>query len=140
MKFNSLDKIKGIYFSYQDVAKAFGISEKAAIVKCTRYVKSGIFIRLKRNFYVKRENWKYLSVNELFEIANLIQVPSYISLTTAMSFYEITTQIQRDFFESISIKRTISYEISGRVFSYSKLKQDLYYGSINKENYFDLYY
>ena len=49
---------------------------------------------------------KYMDRVETFQIANLGQVPSYISLTTALDYHGLTTQLQRDYFESIALKRT----------------------------------
>ena len=50
-----------------------------------------------------------------FIIANIYQVPSYISLMTALDYYEITTQMQRDFIESVILKRTVTKEIEAKV-------------------------
>lgn len=136
MKVKKLDNIKKLYFSYKDVAVALNISEKSAIVTCSRYVKSGILIRLKRNLYMKNENWQYLSTPEIYEIANLIQVPSYLSLTTAISYYGLTTQVQQDFYESIALNRSVSVEVKERTFNYSKIKKEFYFGFTKKDNFF----
>ncbi|MCL4377062.1 MAG: hypothetical protein M1409_01575 [Actinobacteria bacterium] len=136
MKINEFDNIRKLYFSYQDVAKALNISEKASMVTCVRYVKSGILLRLKRNLYMKKEKWKYVSVPEIYEISNLIQTPSYISLTTAIYYYGMTTQVQQDYFESIALKRSVSFEIQERTFNYSKIKKELYSGFTKNEDFF----
>ena len=128
MKYNELKKIKKNYFNYQDIARILAISEASAKVLSARYVKQDYLIRLKRNFYILKERWSNLSNLEKMEIANILQVPSYLSLMTALSYYEITTQLQRDFFESISLQRTFSREIDGAIFNYSKIKQEYYFG------------
>jgi hypothetical protein len=69
----------------------------------------------------------------LFQIANLLQVPSYISLTTALSYYGMTTQVQRNFFESICIKRTKTFDRGGLTFRYIKISPILY-GGFKKDN------
>ncbi len=136
MKYNDLKKIKNLYFAYQDVAKILSIAEDSARVLCTRYVKQKYFIRLKRNFYILKERWDSITSNQRMELANILQVPSYISLMTALSFYEYTTQVQQKFIESISLYRTFTKDIEGTIFNYSKIKKDLYFGFSKKNNIF----
>ena len=136
MKYNDLKKIKKLYFTYQDVAKILSILEDSARVLCTRYVKQKYLIRLKRNFYILKGRWDNITQNQRFELANLLQVPSYISLMTALSFYEYTTQVQQKFIESISLYRTFTKDIEGVVFNYSKIKNDFYFGFSKKNNIF----
>jgi len=136
MKYNDLKKIKNLYFTYQDVAKILFISEDSARVLCTRYVKQKYLIRLKRNFYILKEKWDNITPNQRLEAANILQVPSYISLMTALSFYEYTTQVQQKFVESISLYRTLTKDIEGFIFNYSKIKKDLYFGFDKKNNIF----
>ncbi|MDO9555325.1 MAG: hypothetical protein Q7J40_01945 [Atribacterota bacterium] len=136
MKYNDLKKIKNLYFTYQDVAKILSISEDSSRVLCSRYVKQKYFIRLKRNFYILKERWDSITPNQRFELANILQVPSYISLMTALSFYEYTTQVQQKFIESISLYRTLTKDIEGFIFNYSKIKNDFYFGFSKKNNIF----
>ena len=56
-----------------------------------------------------------------------------MSLTTALEYYEITTQVQQDFFESIAVRRTKEFQVNGSVFQYSKINEKLYFG-FKKEN------
>jgi predicted transcriptional regulator of viral defense system len=136
MKYNDIKKINKLYFAYQDVAKILSISEDSARVLCSRYVKQKYFIRLKRNFYMLKERWDSITPNQRFELANILQVPSYISLMTALSFYEYTTQVQQKFIESISLYRTFTKNIEGAVFNYSKIKNNFYFGFSKKNNIF----
>ncbi|MBU4349516.1 hypothetical protein KKA86_05330 [bacterium] len=136
MKYNDLKKIKNLYFTYQDVAKILSTSEDSTRVLCTRYVKQKYLIRLKRNFYILKERWDNITPNQRLELANILQVPSYISLMTALSFYEYTTQVQQKFIESISLYRTFTKDIEGVVFNYSRIKRDYYFGFSKKNNIF----
>ncbi|HAJ32984.1 MAG TPA: hypothetical protein DCK79_06390 [Candidatus Atribacteria bacterium] len=136
MKYNDIKKINKLYFTYQDVAKILSISEDSARVLCSRYVKQKYLIRLKRNFYILKERWGSITPNQRFELANILQVPSYISLMTALSFYECTTQVQQKFIESISLYRTFTKGIEGIIFNYSKIKDDYYFGFSKKNNIF----
>ncbi len=135
MKWADLNKIKKLYFSSRDLADAFSISYPSAKVTCSRYAKAGLIIRIKRNCYILRERWAVLSDDERFSIANLLEVPSYVSLTTALVYYDISTQLQHDFVESVSTRRTKSILAKGRQFTYSKIKQK-YYNNFLKKNIF----
>jgi len=136
MRYNDIKKIKKLYFTYQDVAKILSISEDSARVLCSRYVKQKYLIRLKRNFYILKERWDNITPNQRLELANILQVPSYISLMTALSFYEYTTQVQQKFIESISLYRTFTKDVEGVVFNYSRIKRDYYFGFSKKNNIF----
>ena len=83
-----------------------------------------------------RERWDTLENEEKFMLANLAQVPSYISLMTAMAYYGITTQIQRDFVESIALKWTKEIKIGDSVFNYSKINKKLYFGFVKTKGFF----
>jgi predicted transcriptional regulator of viral defense system len=136
MRYNDIKKINKLYFTYQDVAKILSITEDSARVLCSRYVKQKYLIRLKRNFYILEERWDNIAPNQRLELANILQVPSYISLMTALSFYEYTTQVQQKFIESISLYRTFTKDIEGVVFNYSRIKRDYYFGFSKKNNIF----
>ena len=135
MKMLDLNKISKLYFGYEDISRILGISLASARVTASRYSAQGILIRLKRNMYVLREKWIRLERVEQFQIANLIQAPSYVSLMSALDYYQITTQMQQDFVESLTVKRTKEKEIEKVIFNFSKIKKSLYFG-FTKENEF----
>lgn len=128
MIYQKLLKIQKPFFSLEDVAHALGLQPGSAAVLCSRYVKNGLLTRLKRGLYAPTERLAHLDRMELFRIANLLRVPSYISLLTALSYHGMTTQVQRGFFESISLKRTSRFEAGPFVFDYTKIRPDLYKG------------
>jgi predicted transcriptional regulator of viral defense system len=136
MKHLRLNNISKFYFGYEDIAKALGISAGSAKVTASRYVKQGILVRVKRNMYVLRTVWQAAGREERFLLANLGQVPSYISLMSALDYYEITTQVQRDFFESAAIKRTKEIEIDGSIFKYIKINSAYYFGFKKEKDFF----
>ncbi len=125
-----------LYFNSQDVADVLGIKPSSALVLCARYVKKGLFIRLKKDLYSLKERWYENSTRDFYRISNILQVPSYISLMTALSFYEVTTQVQRGFFESICLKRTRRFEIEGIIFNFYKLKRELYFDFTKYDDFF----
>lgn len=136
MKLSELSKIQKLYFGYEEIAKVFGISAGSAKVTASRYVRQGLLVRVKKNMYVLREVWNAADRETKFTLANLAQSPSYISLMTALDFYEITTQMQRDFFESVAVKRTKEIHVDASVFRYSKVTGSLYFGFHKEKQFF----
>jgi predicted transcriptional regulator of viral defense system len=136
MSYERLLTIDKPFFTQHDVAHAIGTKLASAEVLCSRYVKKGLLMRLKRGFYARTETLSHLDQIDLFRIANILQVPSYISLMTALSYYGITTQVQKGFFESISVKRTKTFDVGGLSFHYIKLRPDLYSKFIKRDGVF----
>jgi predicted transcriptional regulator of viral defense system len=128
MIYQELLRIQKLFFSLEDVAHVLGLELASAAVLCSRYAKKGLLTRLKRGLYVRTEQLAHLGQMDLFRIANFLQVPSYISLTTALSYHGISTQVQRGFFESVCIKRTKRFEVGQFIFQYTKIRPDLYRG------------
>ena len=96
----------------------------------------GLLIRLKNNLYVTRAQWDVAGKEDKYVLANMVQTPSYISLSTALDYYEISTQMQRDYFESVAVKRTKEIQADGTVFRYTKIKEDLYSGFKKEKGFF----
>jgi len=136
MKLTQLGSIKKLYFGYEDVAKALAINPDSARVTVSRYVSQGLLVRVKRNIYVLREKWNAASREEKLQLANLGQVPSYISLMTALDYYEITTQMQREFIESVAVKRTKEIQLPRSVFRYTRINNPLYFGFSKHDGFF----
>ncbi len=136
MKILRLNKIDKPYFHVQDLARAFGLQPASARVVASRYVKAGLLLRLKRDMYVRAERWPFLNQEEKFQLANLLQSPSYISLLTALSWYEISTQIPQDYIESVALKRTKKIQVQNTVFQYLKIKKSLYFGFVRRQRFF----
>jgi len=136
MKLQELGRIDKLYFGYEEIARHFGIGDSSAKVTASRYVKKGLLLRLKRNIYVRREIWDRTGIEERYMLANLGQVPSYLSLMTALAHYEITTQVVRSFYESVAIRRTKELRLNGSVFRYTKIACSLYSGFVRTKGFF----
>ena len=136
MKLKDLRKINKLYFGYEEIARVLAIKEASARVSVSRYVRQGLLIRLKKNVYVLREVWDRIGREEKFQLANLGQTPSYISLMTALDYYNMTTQVQRDVIESVAVKRTKEIILNYSVFRYSKVASPLYFGFKKEKEFF----
>ena len=136
MNFLELKKIEKLYFGYEDIARILSITTQSARVTANRYVKNGLLIRAKRNIYLLKDRWFDLTREQKFILANIIQTPSYISLMSALEYYEITTQIQQDFIESIALKRTKEVALDQTFFNYIKINPVLYSGFFRMRGFF----
>lgn len=136
MKLLELNSIEKLYFGYEEIARVLHISGESAKVAASRYTRQGLLVRIKKNMYVLRSVWEGAGVEIKFALANLGQVPSYISLTTALVYYGITTQVQREFFESVAVKRTKEISIGEAVFRYVRIAGDLYFGFKKEKGFF----
>jgi len=119
-----------LFFSVSDVARVLSISSASARVLCSRYSHNGRLIRLRNDLYVLAERWPYLAQSDQCRIANRIQVPSYISLATAVSYYELSEQIYQNRIESIAQKRSIGYTVRDWQYNYHRIRPALYRGFI----------
>lgn len=137
MNYPKIQQLKDkLCFSGADVARALDIAPASAWVTCSRYVRKGIFLRLKKDFYVLDQRWLALTQQDFFKISNLLQVPSYVSLMTALSFYGVTDQVQKNFFENISWKRSVSFKGEGADFYFYKMKRELYFDFVRQNDVF----
>jgi predicted transcriptional regulator of viral defense system len=136
MKLNELRRIQKLYFGYEELARALGINQASARVAASRYVKQGLLVRVKRNVYVRRDVWESAGREQRFSLANLGQVPSYVSLMTALDYHEVTTQLQREIIESVALKRTREIRVDGTLFRYTKISGSLYSGFHKEKGFF----
>lgn len=120
------------YFTLEDAARNAGITTASARVLCSRYTRKGLLLRLKNNLYTTAWRWENMKRLDFFKIANVLQVPSYISLMTALAYHEVTTQVQQGYFESIAQKRTVTYSVRDHVFQYTKIAGRYYGGFVRK--------
>jgi len=125
-----------LFFTIADVAALLKIKRQSARTDSFRYEREGLFVRLKNDMYVMEERWRNFQREDYFAIAAYLQVPSYISFSTALSFYGVTTQVQQDFIECACLKRTRTFTPGSNVFNYYKLKKGVYGGFVRKDGYF----
>jgi len=85
---------------------------------------------------IKIERGRYLLNNKdikTFNIANLLYSPSYISFETALNFYGILSQFPYEI-TSATAKKTMNKKVNDVSYSYSHLKNDLFFGYAKKNN------
>lgn len=136
MRTSDLNNSEKIILSVEDIATLLSISKESAKVTANRYVKGKQLIRLKRNFYITPGKFEKLKEEDYFKVTNILQVPSYISLTSALSYYNISTQQTRGIIESIALKRTKNVIARNIEFKFLLIKKDLYSDFILMKQFF----
>ena len=137
MNYAQIEKFREkLYFTVEDAAEISGVSRASARVMCSRYTAEGIFIRIKRNFYVLKDKLKGYERNDFMKLSNYLQPPSYISLTTALMEWGVTSQVQVNIFEACCIRRTKRIQTGDISFKYYKLAPEYYSAFIKKDGVF----
>ena len=128
MRAIELNNINKLIISLEDIAKVLSINKDSAKVTANRYVKNGSILRIKKNSYITTNKYEKLNEKELFQLANAIQVPSYISLASALTYYNISTQQLRGIIESVTTKKTNSVKVKEISFNFILINKNLYTG------------
>lgn len=117
-------------FTLEDFARIFNIkNENTLYKKIQRLEKKKIIKKL-----IKGKYYFVFNQPDDFLMANFLYYPSYISLESALSFYGIITGFPYRI-TSISIKKARKIIIDNKEFSYSKIKNDLYWGFEKKDKF-----
>jgi predicted transcriptional regulator of viral defense system len=77
-----------IVFTPREFQGVFDVSKKAVSMFILNNVKSGLFVKLRNNFYTIKD-----SNSDYSFIANKLYQPSYVSLETALSHYKIIPEV-----------------------------------------------
>lgn len=119
MYLSDLVKSKQAVFSSTDLRKIWKINDpKYLKVVASRLAKKGQLQRLKRGIYVINDKY------DIFELANKLKTPSYISLETVLAKENIIFQDYSQAIFSIS-NNSISKKAIGKDFVYSKIADEI---------------
>lgn len=111
-------------FSAVDIHRLFGLSQSTAIKLLHRYTLNGFIVRLKRGIYALADN-----LPNDFYVAGKLYEPSYISREFALSYHSIIPETVYEI-TSVTPKATRRFEKLGKVYSYRKIKKDVFCGYI----------
>ncbi len=128
LKFLAALKSNGLQlFSLRDVENIFPESNKKTIKNnLINWLNKGYIRRLKRNLYEYTEPGAESRLPDLY-IANNLYSPSYISLETALSFYNIIPETTAQV-TSVTTKPTREFRNSYGVFVYHSCKKRAFAG------------
>jgi len=94
-----------------------------------RWCRQGRLIRIKRGLYVLGDRWRKQSSYLSYLIANSLVSPSYVSLDTALSYYDLIPERVVEV-TSVCFKRPKKFTNALGSFSYRKLDEGAYPGGI----------
>jgi len=93
----------------------------------SRWVKSGKVLQLRRGLYALAEPYRKETPHP-FTVANQLLAPSYISLQSALAYYEMIPEAVPHVTSVTSRKRTQTFSTPIGQFSYRSLQPDLFLG------------
>ncbi len=114
------------FFSTKDVQEILDIQAESSRVLCARYVKKGIFLRIKRDLYVFKEVFLHLEKEDFLKLASLIQSHTYLSFASALSYYRILPGAAH-LTESVSFTRSLEKQVGHHTWKYHKLPKNLFF-------------
>ena len=92
----------------------------------TRWQKRGLVIRLKRGIYALNKRDRRVNFSRFF-LANQLLWPSYVSMESALSYYDLIPETVADV-TSVSTKKTSRFTNSIGRFIYQHIKPDAFRG------------
>ncbi len=119
-------------FSINDLEKFFGSKSPVIYWNLVKRLQKSNVIRS-----LIRGKYEFLFAAEKagdYEIANYLVNPSYISLETALSYYEIIDQFPYTV-TSVTIKKARAYEIGPKSYGYAKIATDLFFDYQKQDNF-----
>ena len=115
-------KNKQVIYTVNELAKYIKhSSENYLRVRISYYCKNGIFKRLARWIYATRDKY------DIFELANKIYSPSYISFYSALYHHKMIFQYPHDVY--LAYQKSDSKELDGFKIILKNLKKDLLFNS-----------
>ena len=114
-------KEKGLFvFTPREFSGVLGIPLNTGAVFIARNLKSGLFLKLRNNYYMLKD-----SLPSLYAIANKLYQPSYVSLESALSHYGIIPETVYAV-TSVTAKPTREFKTPQGVFSYQRIKKSVF--------------
>lgn len=123
-----IDSTKTI-FKPVDLRLIWQEGELNAKIYTVRMVKKGLILKLAKGYYALNDHYN------IYELANSVVSPSYVSFDSALFFYNLNFQLKTDV-DSVS---TLNYQkkINGHIYKYFSMRKELFYnieGIIIRDN------
>lgn len=109
------------------LSEQYGLKSATVDTYISRSLKRKNIIPLKKGFYVSADFFdkNKNDISYSFYIANILRAPSYVSLWTALQYYDLTTEAIHTI-TSITPKITRSYQTKLGNFTYQTIKKELF--------------
>ncbi len=131
-----LKSLRLIVFSLDELRRITGESYSTTAQQLSRWVKKGYLIRLRKSLYMLPEFHK--GEEMLFFVANKLYPPSYISLETALSYYNIIPETAANM-TSVTTRTTRNFTSFGIIYKYRTISPEVFTGYIIEQKY-EIYY
>ena len=109
-------------FSYPDILKVDPLFDRRRLVE---WQHKNYIRKIRNGFYIFKD--EKISEGLLLYTSNIIYKPSYISLESALSFYNMIPEAVY-LINAISTKKTSSFETSDASYNYRNIKKELFFG------------
>ncbi|MEA2088760.1 MAG: hypothetical protein U9O55_02900 [Patescibacteria group bacterium] len=120
-KLKILMESKKTVFRAKDLQSLWDENYRNTIIYAKRMVAKNLILKLEKGYYALNKEYS------IYELANLIISPSYISFNSALLFWGICFQVS-DTVCSISLSN-YKKEIEGRIYKYQSMKKGLFFNS-----------
>jgi predicted transcriptional regulator of viral defense system len=120
------EKVKNMPFFSSDVAEIFSASPRTLRNQFSRWKKQGLLVELKRGLYILGQGERQTTLSRQ-ALAAILYQPSYISLESALSHYQMIPE-RVDAVMSVSPKKTRVFHNPQGTFSYRNLQTSLNFG------------
>jgi len=119
-----------LFFSLRTLKSILDVKKESTVFSVIKkLVDAEVLVKIERSKYLLKD----AKVND-FALANFIYQPSYVSFETALNFYGILSQFPYEI-SSTTVKKTIKKTFEGKVFTYTRVKKDLFWGYDKKDNF-----
>lgn len=109
-------------FSLNDIKR---VDDSFYRSRLNEWQKKGYIKKIVKGYYIFSD--LEISENVLYEIANRIYAPSYVSLEIALSYYNLIPESVYGI-TSVSTRKTYKFKTPIAEFSYRKIKPELFFG------------
>jgi len=118
------------YFNLKTLKDILEVKKESTLFSIiTKLLQSDVLIKIEKDKYLLK------SANVgAFALANFLYPPSYVSFESALNFYGILSQFPYEI-SSVTTRKTILKKFNGKIFTYTKIKKDLFWGYEKKENF-----
>ncbi len=132
MHFLKLAEELPAFFSTTDVQAVLKIQAESARVLAARYVKKGIFIRIKRDLYLFEKRFQHLTREEGYELSQRLQPKSYISFSTVLEAQHVLAPsvAKHPWIEAVNPLRSWEKKAGHLTWHYYKLPRKLFFGFV----------
>lgn len=114
-------------FTVADVQSTLKTTKTNAKMLCSRYSRSGYFLRIKKDLYIWKKDFKGLSKTDMNLIASKIQHNSYVSFYTALS-HHIVYHVHSNCIQSVTLTRSSEIKMHDCSWKFFKFPKKYYFG------------